>query len=236
MSSFLDGVNRVLRINSIIGGDDDDLTSFSDVQHRATLELAKIAIQSTITELSSDRALPYEEATDSITMTSGTRTYALASDFVRFKDENPFFLELDGSSNSANRTSNMYPGGEERLRREVLDYKEQSGYPNWFYVLNTSTKQVGFYQVPDSSVDSVSFRYVYEKSIYPTAEGDTLPFTTTQEDHAFLDMAARRFQFIFTKQPMDGLEQDIIYKTAKSSLMSLIKPAPSSTSYGYDYR
>jgi len=43
MSSFLDVVNRVLRINTVIGADDDNLTTFDDTQHVATLQIAKIA-------------------------------------------------------------------------------------------------------------------------------------------------------------------------------------------------
>lgn len=236
MSTFLDCVNRVLRINTVIGADDDDLVNFDDTQHVATLQIAKIAIQSTLTELVSDRIIPYEEADGTITVTNGTRTYSLPSDFIRFKGEKPFLLKLDGSGNSENIVVNEYPGGEERLRRQILDYREQSGEPMYFYSINGATKKIGLYQVPNASVDGVSYRFPYEKSVYVSLATDTMPFTTDQEMHAFADMAARRFQFLFTSQPIEGLEQDSVYRAGKTNLMNLLRQTNPTTKYGFTYR
>jgi len=235
MSTFLDVVNRVLRINTVIGADDDDLTTFDDTQHVATLQIAKIAIQSTLTELTSDRIIPYEEADGTITVATGTRLYALPADFIRFKGENAFLLKLDGSNNSENITVGEYPGGEEKLRRQILDYREQPGEPRWFYQVMSSTKQIGLYQVPDSSVDGVIYRFPYEKSVYVSVAADTMPFTTQQESDAFSDMAARRFQFMFTSQPIEGLERDSVYAVGKANLMNLLRRTNPSGSYGYTY-
>lgn len=235
MATFLDGVNRVLRNNTIIAHDDDDLSAFTDVQHKSSSWLARQSIQDTITELIANKALPLEEATATITLSASTRVYNLASDFVRFTGEKPFFLELDASGNSANRTVNPYPGGRDRLRREVLDYKTQEGTPNWFYHPVTSTKQVAFYHVPDSNYDSVDLEYEYEKYVYPTVEADTLPFVNDQESHAFLSMASRRFQFLFAKIPIDDLEKDAVYKSAKASLLNLVQDKYPNSSYGFDY-
>lgn len=235
MSTFLDVVNRVLRSNGIIGGDDDDLTSFSEVQHVATLEIAKIAIQSTLSELTSDRIIPHEEVDGTITVVDGQRVYALPTDFVRFKGEKPFLLKLDGSSNSENITVCEYPGGEETLRRTILDYREQPGEPRWFYLIMSSVKQIGLYQVPDASVNNVVYRFPYEKDVYVSAYTDVLPFTTDQEAHAFADMAARRFQFLFTNQPLEGLRMDVVYNTGKSTLANLLRRTNPASSYGYRY-
>jgi len=113
MTTFLDGVNRVLRENTILAGDDADLTSFSDTQHKATMELAKISIQSTLTALVAEKMIPYEITDGNITYVTGQRTYSLPDDFIRFADEDPFLLELSGSV-SANIYVPKYPGGEER--------------------------------------------------------------------------------------------------------------------------
>jgi len=40
--TFLDAVNRVLRINHIIKGDDDNVTSLSDTQHSADIEMPRL--------------------------------------------------------------------------------------------------------------------------------------------------------------------------------------------------
>lgn len=236
MATFIDTVNRVFRINSVIGGDDDDITTFSDAQHVATLQLAKIAIQSTLTELVTDRLIPYEEADGTITLVTDQRVYALPSDFIRFKGERPFLLKLDGSNNSDNITVIKYPGGEEQLRRSILDYREQSGEPHWWYEIESTTKQIGLYQVPDSSVNGVSYRFPYEKSVYVTLSVDTMPFHNEQEADAFADMAARRFQFLFTKQPIEGLERDSVYAAGKTNLINLMRQTNPTRKYGYSYR
>lgn len=235
MATFIDTVNRVFRINSVIGGDDDDITTFSDSQHVATLQLAKIAIQSTLTELVTDRLIPYEETDGTITLVTDQRVYALPADFVRFKGEKPFLLKLSGGV-SDNITVVQYPGGEEALRASILDYRNQSGEPHWWYEINSSTKQIGFYQVPDSSVNGVSYRFPYEKSVYVTAAADTMPFHNEQESDAFADMAARRFQFLFTKQPIEGLERDSVYTVGKTNLMNLMRKTNPTRKYGYAYR
>ena len=43
--TFLDGVNRILRMNTLIRGDDDDVSSFDDTQHSASINLARFSIQ-----------------------------------------------------------------------------------------------------------------------------------------------------------------------------------------------
>ena len=43
--NFLGAVTRVMRINGILRGDTDAPTTFSDLQHGATIQLAQIAIQ-----------------------------------------------------------------------------------------------------------------------------------------------------------------------------------------------
>lgn len=235
MTTFVEGVNRVLRENTILAGDDDDITSFSDVQHKATLMLAKIAIQNTLTGLVGDHLIPYEEADGTITYVSGTRVYSLAGDFVRFVGQKPFLLELDGSSNSANITVGMYPGGEDKLSRDVLDYRSQSGSPIYFYEVKGTTKQIGLYQVPDDSKNGVVARYRYEKSVYVTAEGDTLPFHTTQEDHAFLAMASRYFRYLNANEPIGNIDDDPVFKANKTSLMHLMAVRRPNNRYGYDY-
>lgn len=224
-----------MRINTIIGADDDGLASFDDAQHVATLQIAKIAIQSTLTDLTTDRILPYEEEDGTITVATGKRAYALPSDFIRFKGEKPFLLKLDSNNDSENITVNQYPGDEEALRRQVLDYREQPGEPRWFYLIQSSTKKIGLYQVPDSSVNGVSYRFPYEKSVYVTLAADIMPFTTQQESDAFSDMAARRFQFMFTRQPIEGLGTDSVYASGKTNLMNLLRRTNPTNQYGYRY-
>lgn len=235
--TFLEAVNLILRINTFISGDDDDLTSFSDTQHRASLNLAKISIKSSINELVADRLIPYEETDGNITLSSGTRLYSLPSDFVRFVGPAPFFLKLQGAigSDSDNQFVYEYPGGEDQLRWHVLDYRSQSGTPQWFYISNGTSKQIGLYPVPDSDDDGNVYRFPYQKDVTVTNEGDSLPFHTEQEAQAFVDMAARYMKYLIEKLPVSQLYEDPVFRTSKSALMALMKPIKSKESYGYRY-
>jgi len=235
MTTFLDGVNRVLRSNTILAGDDADLTSFTVTQHKAHSQMAQISIQDTLTDLVADNIIPYEITDGTITYVTSQRVYTLPNDFIRFADQEPFLLELDGSSNSANIFVTMYPGGEEALSREVLDYRSQSGNPIYFYEVKTTTKQIGLYQLPDSSKNGTVARFRYQKSVFVTSEADTLPFHTTQEAYTFLAMASRYFLYINAGTPPGNMDDDPIYKKNKASLMNLIRIRKPSNSYGYVY-
>ena len=71
---FLDAVNRIMRITGIIRGDVDAITTFSDLQHGASINLAMIAVQDTFTDLMAFYDFPAERASGSITLLNGTRT------------------------------------------------------------------------------------------------------------------------------------------------------------------
>ena len=226
MATFLQGVNRHLRINTIIQGDDDDLTSFSDTQHAADSSLAQIAIQDEIGEVVSERLIPYEHTTATITLATSTRSYALESDFVRFFGKPSFYDSTD------NRRIYEYPGGEQVLMNVDYKYKTTEGTPVEFYWDNTTTKNVAFYNVPSSAYNSRSLAYDYEKSVLVTNTTDTLPFHNTEEYHAFISMAARRFRFMIEKRDLGLLPMDATYSNAKSRLYALLKPSDPSQYYG----
>ena len=97
--NFLEAVNRVLRLEAVLQGDDDDLTSFTQTQHAATSSLAQLAIQSQLADLVSDGFIDYEDAEGTFTSTNLTRTYSLASDFQRMQEL--FIEELDSSSEAS---------------------------------------------------------------------------------------------------------------------------------------
>lgn len=227
--NFLQAVNRVLRTNAIIKGDDDQVQTFSDTQHAASLNLAIIAIQDELNDLVSDRLISYERAQASLSLSAGTRTYALASNFVRFY-ATPMFLDVN-----ANRDVFEYPGGEPRLRLEIFDYKTQPGTPNWWYWHDATTKQVAFYQVPETSY---TYDYEYEKDVSVTASTDTLPFHTESEAQAFCSMAARRFKALLEELPdaMAFVLRDPTWITAKARLTALIRPTNPCASYSVGYR
>ncbi len=121
---FLTGVNRLLRTNQIIGGDDDDITTFADTQHAADIEMAQIAIQDEIASLVANRLLDYEKTSSTITLLTSTRTYTLAADFVRFYGNNPSFYD-----STTNTMIHEYRGGEDALKHDDYTYKTATGNP-----------------------------------------------------------------------------------------------------------
>jgi len=228
--NFLTGLNRLLRTVQIISGDDDDITTFSDTQHAADIELAQIAIQDELATLVAEKFLDYEKATDTISLVTGTRTYALASDFIRFYGTNPSFYD-----STDNVRLYEYHGGEDLLRDADLKYDTTQGGPWAWYWDSTTSKQVAFYAVPQSSYNGRSLSYDYEKSVSVTASTDTLPFHNDEAAQAFVSCAARRFKVMDESLLVPALEQDAIYVSAKSRLVSFLGNRNQSGTYGRSY-
>lgn len=227
---FVTGLNRLLRINQIIGGDDDDITTFDDTQHAADIELAQIAIQDELSSLVSDSLIPYEKTSDSITLSTGTRVYSLASDFVRFYGSKPSFYD-----STDNVRIYELPGGEDAIKDSDYQYKTNTGTPHWWYWDSTTSKKVAFYYSPTSDYNGRSLTYDYEKSVTVTDESDTLPFHTNQEAQSFILCASRRFKVIDESLIVNKMEDDPIYVSSKSTLLNLLRPTNPSRYYGRQF-
>jgi len=230
--TFLEAVNRMLRLSTLMQWDDDDITTFSNTQHAGNISLCRQAIQHVLNELVGDQFLWDEETDGNITTVASTRTYSLATDFVKFTGCDPWMFRLVGAAGTdAESFIYEYPGGEDNLKKDVLAYTSQTGTPQWFYF--TDDQEVGLYPIPDAAK---VYRYTYEKNVMVTSENDSLPFDSDQKAYAFVDMATRLFSFLFTKQPLEGLERDVIYMKAKGALMALLRKKDPVPRYGYRYQ
>ena len=88
---FISAVNRMLRHNGLIRGDTDPLVTFADTSHNSTSQLAQIAVQSEIAELSSRGLLPYQHTIQAtLSMVTSTRSYALPAAFIQLWGNPPF--------------------------------------------------------------------------------------------------------------------------------------------------
>ena len=238
---FVTGVARILRLEGIIRGDDDapsGATGFSDTQHSARIQVAKLAIQSELTHLTAIEMLPYEAASATITTTSGIRTYNLESDFINY-DDKPHFVQEDGSGNATTTILTPYSGGETQLRLDFPQYREQTGEPTHFYEGTGTARNVGLYHVPATTGDV--YRYYYQASVRVTIETDTLPFVREEEAETFIEVAARRFKYMdSTAQVRDGLfpgglVRDPVIQESRSILMNLIRNIKPPNKYGRAY-
>ena len=231
MSTFLDAVNRILQIEGFIRGDTDTLTAFTDTTHNSSSTIAQIAVQQEITGLCAMQVLPYMHKTSgTITLANGTRSYALASDFVQMWGEPPFFYDP-----TSNFQIFLYPGGENELRNGILTYRTDPGYPLWWYPELGTTQQVSFYPVPDASVDGRALDYDYGGSVNVSASTDTIPVDTTDKYYALVDMAARRFKFLYEGRTDIPIDSDPNYRDARARLFRLINGTQPATRYGKRY-
>jgi hypothetical protein len=122
------------------------------------------------------------------------------------------------------------------LRDVDYDYKTTLGTPQYWYWVDTTTKKVGFYSVPDSNYNGRALTYDYEKEVEVTDVSDVIPLHTTSEFRSFIDMAARRFMYMIdTALDIRNLEQDPIYKASKATLYGLMRPINPSKYYGHKY-
>lgn len=238
--TFLEAVNRVLRMESILMGDDDDLTSFTETQHAATSSLAQIAIQSELATLVSDGYLPFEEKTAEVTLVTSTRTYTLASDFQTFIEN--FFEKLESSAGPAEGYRiYLYPGNEPRLRKDLNRYRDDEGNPIHFYTTGGTAKTIGMWPVPNSDVNGNIYRYYYEADVNVAVIGDTIPVATTTEAQVFVRMCARHFKYLHASPPVreglfpNGVDSDPVIVQARATLMGLLNPIRPNRRYGKTY-
>jgi hypothetical protein len=236
--TFLEAVNRILRLSAIIRGDTDTVSTFNDTQHNASLNLAIVATQNELVRLIAERLIPKERSTSgSITLSTNTRTYDLATGFTRFYGVPHFY------NSTHNRQIYEYPGGLEKLQVEIFNYQTQYGQPNWWYwePVNSTLKKVGFFLVPSSAENGEVWTYDYETSVMVTASSDNMPFHNDEENFVFVEMCGRRFKFMFednknTADIQQILDNDTSYRSAKSTLLKLLSGQNPSSRYGAIYR
>lgn len=236
LATFLEALNNILRDESVISGDDGDITSFSDSQHSAAINLAKRAITKEMASLAASRVLPYEEVDGSLDLIPGARFYDLPSDFIQFVDECPAFQVIENSR--VDRLIYEMAGGEEKLKRMVIDYKTQEGDPTYWYKKNATTKQVAFYPIPD---EALTLNYQYQRNILPVTEEDNLPFHNDMETELFTTSAGRQFKYLFASVDVreqlfpKGITRDEVLLEARASLVELMTMKIPRRHYGNTY-
>jgi hypothetical protein len=226
--NLITAIGRLLENQGIIRGDTDLPTTLSDLQHGATIRLARNAIQDELNELISDNLIPYEHAgTGSVVTVAGTRSYALPANFIRMFG-NAYLID-----STSNNWIPEYPGGEIGLQSIYNNYKTQQSEPQYWYFDATTTKKIAFWPVPQSAK---TYTFDYEMDVSVTAATDTLPFHNESEAQAFCRLAGRRFKFMFENMDVVLLAQDPEHQKGKSTLFNLIKGVNPPARYAPYYR
>jgi hypothetical protein len=225
--TFLEAVNRMLRINKVIKGDDDNIASFTETQHAAGVSIAQIAVQAELDDLVSDKIIAFEKTFGTIVTVDATRSYALPSNFVRLYGEDPFLYDATSKVDIYE-----YPGGVDALRHEFPEYKTQVGAPQWWYIDPTTTKQISLFYIPDTVNAGKTWAFDYEKDVSVVNASDTLPFHTRVEGEAFAEAAAIRMRY--NGKDLE-LEADPLWNSARIRLINLMKYRNPPARYGYSY-
>jgi hypothetical protein len=217
-----------MRATGILRGDTDAPTTLSDLQHGATINLCAVAIQDELNELTADMLIAYEhDATGVLSAVAGTRSYSLASDFIRFF----------GTPSLYNSSDNLriyeFTGGEQRLMELYPDYKTAQSTPQNFYFDLTTSKKVALWPVPQ---DNKNYSYDYEQDVTVTAASDTLPFHNEQEAQAFCRLATRRFKMLYEGMDPALISVDPEHRTAKATLVQMMRGKNPAKSYAPVYR
>lgn len=231
--TYLEAVNRLLRENDILTGDDDNLKTLTSAQHQTTSNRAQLAIQNELVFNASLFKLRTERNRGTITLVTSQRVYLLEDDFVRFYGRNPFMFYSDNVQDYIYE----YPGGFDKLRLAFREWESQPGRPQWWYFNDEESlePQVGFYQVPSANENGLVLSYEYERTQLLKKENDLLPFHTEMQEFAFVTMASRRFRLMENTLPTATLEEDGQYQDARSAFVKLENHREAPKRYGRVY-
>ena len=170
--TLLNGVNELLKRASIIQGDSGSLTTLTDSGRQVHIDVAVQVWNEAIEDLyeTANMSKPNAIVEDTITLTTSTRNYTLASDL------NELYYPLIDETNGNYITE--YPGGYEQL---IIDQPIQANY--------TGVPQMGcirptdgaFYlnTTPTSNENGLIYKYRYLSDFSVSTAAATFPFKDT---------------------------------------------------------
>lgn len=171
-STLLQGVNRVLRRVQIITS---DLSSLTSSGKQPWIDTCVYAWNEVMLDLYSKTELPFpsEVTTGTITLASGDRDYALASDMIQLRF--PLKDETNG------RYITEYPGGYMQMQKDQTFPSDETGLP-YLAAIDPTNGQLYLDKIPTSSEDGLVYKYWYDKDLELSLTTDEFPFN----NHVFL--------------------------------------------------
>jgi hypothetical protein len=166
--TLLDGVNQVLLRANVIAGNAGLLSSLTNSALQHNIDVAVQVVNESIGRLYqySNKSLPIEQAESSITLATGLREYALASDFIMMMW--PF----------RDRVNTQYLWEYTEGYNAMLDLdpqQNQTGLPQWG-VISPITGKLRVERAPTITENGHQYFYEYEKLLVMTAATDAMPF------------------------------------------------------------
>ena len=182
-TTLLVAVNDILEDAGIVHGASGAITSFTDSSRQTFIDRAIRALNRALEEIysRSDRHLPQQTGTGTLTLVTDDRDYALASDLV--------VLRWPLRNETSGHYIYQFPGDEPywgliKSQRIPADY---TGQPN-YGAIRTSDGQLYLDRIPTANENGDAYEYQYEKDVSLSATTDTFP--VTDEVYRILQRAA----------------------------------------------
>lgn len=169
MKTCLDFVNEVLKKAKVINGDSGVLTTLTDSARQLYIDNAVQAINEGMDQLYNITGMqPNVMGTDTITLTTSTRTYSLNSAL------NKLHFPLIDTTNG--NYIYEYEGGYQKLFESQPLPSSYTSLPQ-YAVIRPSDGLLYIDTSPDSTYNGRVYTYNYEKDISISAAADTVPFS-----------------------------------------------------------
>jgi len=173
--TFLQAMNETLKQVGIIQGDAGELTTFTDSARQTDIDVMIQSWNLGIAELYKFEGLPQTIASATITLVTGTREYALASDFEGFMEDRDKSVITDETNGFRLWP---FPGGFSQMVTEQLQPGNYVGQPI-YYVVSPINGKLRLDTAPTADENGNIYTYHYMKRVSMSLITDTFPFTDT---------------------------------------------------------
>lgn len=166
--TLLNCVNEILKRVGQIHGDSAALTTLTSTSRQRSIDIAKQVVNEGIDELYTavNSSKPLEQTESTITLVTGDRDYALASDLVQLH-----FPLIDKTNNQYIKE---FPGGYNKV---LLWDPEQddTGLPH-YAAISPVDGELYLDKAPTSEENGRVYTYQYQKELELTTAASTVPF------------------------------------------------------------
>lgn len=167
--TLLNGMNDLLKKVKVIQGDVSELTTFTDPGRQQYIDIGLQNWNEAIDRLYniSNKPMPQELSSSTITLVTDDRSYALAT------DENKLRWPLQDTTNGTYIYE--YPGGYHQMLIDQSIPANYTGVPQ-YAAISPVNGELYLDRIPTSSENGLVYTYQYDKDLEVTLITDTFPF------------------------------------------------------------
>lgn len=208
--TFIVFVNRFLKRVKAIEGDAGEISTFTDSARQHEIDVAQQIINEGIHALYGLGTFQGEVAIGTITFATGTKDYAVPTDFEGMAGE--YWKDRVMISATTGARIYEYVGGYERMFRDQPIPADITGFPNR-WALKKVDSTFTFDNTPTSDENGEVVTFLYEKLIQLVATSDTFPVSNTVMD-ALLPVMAEMYHIDIQGKERNPINAFSGFKTA----------------------